>query len=153
MCFECSPLPWMAVTAIWPKVNLKMVGPIGYFAPMMWHCGHSFSLGTGYNLHFLNFPLATTYKTKMASIKWLWKKHDEHEMSYEVKYYWCVEVIWRWTEFKAMKRQFCLKFSIQEPRQDHSFPLTFPWIPTAGQSFHFQTTSLTSLCPITQIHK
>lgn len=56
--------PWAVVTPASPKVNSGIVGPIGYLVAMMWHSGTSFSLGTGYNLHFWEFPTATSYKKR-----------------------------------------------------------------------------------------
>lgn len=66
--------PWMAITPTSPRVNSEIVGPIGYLVAMMWHSGHSFSLGTGYNLHFLNFHQQQAIKQKLYLAKNIMKE-------------------------------------------------------------------------------
>lgn len=78
--------PWMAITPTSPRINSEIVGPIAYLVAMMWHTGHSFSLGTGYNLHFLNFHKQKAIKHR------IWKKHGKCEMSWgQIQYECCVQ--------------------------------------------------------------
>lgn len=66
--------PLMAITPTSPRVNSEKERPVGYLVAMMCRGGHSFSLGTGYNLHFLIFQQQQSNKKKLHIAKRVMKE-------------------------------------------------------------------------------
>lgn len=119
---------WTAITPTSPGVNSEIVGPIGYLLAMMWHSGHSFSLGTGYNLHSLNFPQQQAIKQKLCSTK---KGYERNMASMKRHMRSNITVVFKKHHNGLNKRQFsnrfetvsCLIFDCQGPQNKYLFLL------------------------------